>query len=146
MTARQALLEYLVEQKVLEPHTPPESWFGDGWYRIPIGKRRIPVFPLGRLRPSLTLHDLNHLISGYDLSLRGELQSAAWELGSGGCSRHLFFWVDRCTLVVFGLLLAPRITLAAFRSGLGHRNLYRMNTDVALASEIDELRRWAARA
>ena len=84
MNARDALIEYFVNQQVVGPDNDPAAWFDDPWYRVPIGKYRIPILPLFGLRPSLTLHDLNHLISGYDLSPRGEVQSAAWELGSGG--------------------------------------------------------------
>jgi hypothetical protein len=103
------------------------------------------VFPLLRLRRSLTLHDLNHLISGYDLSPRGEAESAAWELGSGGCGRYVFFWIDRMFIGFLGLLFAPGVVVRAFRAGRGHRNLYQLDRDEALAADIEDLRRWARR-
>ena len=105
----------------------------------------MPVFPLFRLRRSLTLHDLNHLISGYDLSLRGEVENAAWELGSGGCGRYVFFWVDRIIIVLLGLLGMPRAVARAFRAGRRYRNLYQLDPDDALAADIEDLRRWARR-
>ena len=145
MNARDALIEYLVDQQVIGPDDDPAAWFDDPWYRVPIGKHRIPILPLFGLRPSLTLHDLNHLISGYDLSPRGEVQSAAWELGSGGCGRHVFWWVDRSFLFLMGLVLMPRVTLGALRAGTKQRNLYSMQTATALASDVEELRRWAKR-
>ena len=145
MTAREALLAYLVEQGARKPDDPPDAWFNDPWYRYPIGDRRVPVFPMFWLRRSLTLHDLNHLISGYDLSLRGEVENAAWELGSGGCGRHVFFWVDRMVAALLGLLFAPQAVLRAFRAGRCHRNLYRLDRDEALAADIEDLRRWARR-
>ena len=143
MTAREALLAYLVDQGVRQTDDPPEAWFDDPWYRYPIGGRRVPVFPLFRLRRSLTLHDLNHLISGYDLSLRGEVESAAWELGSGGCGRYVFWWVDRTTLTLLGLLGMPRAVVRAFRAGQSYRNLYKLDRDDALAAHIEDLRGWA---
>lgn len=145
MTARDALLAYLVEQGVRQPDDPPDAWFNDPWYRYPIGGRRVPVFPLFGLLPSLTLHDLNHLISGYDLSLRGEIENAAWELGSGGCGRYVFWWVDRSFITLLGLLSMPRAVIRAFRAGRGQRNLYRLDRDTALATDIEAVRRWARR-
>jgi hypothetical protein len=143
LRAREALIAYLVEQEVLGPEDPADAWFEDGWYRFPVGERRVPVLPLFGLRPSLTLHDLNHLLSGYDLSPRGELQNAAWELGSGGCSRHWFWWVDRTALALIGLIAMPRLTVAAYREGRGQRNLYAMDPDEALEADIEALRRWS---
>lgn len=146
MTAREALLAFLVEQDVRKPDDPPDAFFNDPWYRYPIGSRRVPVFPLLLLRRSLTLHDLNHLISGYGLSLRGEVENAAWELGSGGCGRYVFWWVDRTFITLLGLVSMPRAVARAFRAGRGQRNLYRMrDRDEALAADIEDLRRWARR-
>ncbi|MEN8182425.1 MAG: hypothetical protein ABFS46_07810 [Myxococcota bacterium] len=144
ITAREALLAYLVEQGVRQADDPPDAWFDDPWYRYPIGGRRVPVFPLFLIRRSLTLHDLNHLISGYDLSLRGEVENAAWELGSGGCGRYVFFWVDRTIIVLLGLLSVPRTVVRAFRAGRSCRNLYQLDPNHALAASIDDLRRWAS--
>jgi len=86
MTVKQVLFDWLVERGLADPAGPPEKWLDDRWYRLPLGGRPVRVFPLlFGLKESVTLHDLHHLVSGYDTSWRGEHEVAAWEIGSGGC-------------------------------------------------------------
>ncbi len=142
MKAQQALSRYFVEEGVFPAGTSADDWVGDRWYRI----GGLPVFPLvGKIKQSLILHDLHHVVTGYHTTWRGELELAGWELGSGGCARHLFFWVDRLVAVLLGLIFQPRLTLRAFRKGWRQRNLYPLQASQALAIEIDELRRYVRR-
>ena len=142
MTARDALSQYFVEQGLFPEATSVEDWFADRWYRI----GGVPVLPLvGGLKHSLILHDVHHLVTGYDTDWIGELELAGWELGSGGCAAHVLFWFDRIAAMVIGLLSAPRRTVAALRTGLQQRNLYGRRSGEVLASEVDDLRRYIRR-
>jgi len=50
--------------------------------------RTVPIKPmLVQQQQRLLLHDVHHLVTGYDTSFRGELELAAWELASPGCAR-----------------------------------------------------------
>ena len=143
MTTKDALLAYLVEQHLRDEGDTSEAWFRDNWYRLNVGGHKLPVFPLlFGLKRSLLLHDVHHLISGYDISWRGELALAGWELGSGGCGWHLFFWFDRVIFFLLALLLMPASTLKALRRGLKSHNLYRLNPEEVLTKEIEELRQY----
>ncbi len=105
MTAEDALSRFFVDQGLFPEGSTAADWIGDRWYRM----GGVPVLPLvGKLKQSLILHDIHHLVTGYDTSWNGELELAGWELGSGGCHTHFFFWFDRIGAFTFGLLLAPR--------------------------------------
>ncbi len=133
MKTREALIQYFADQGIGNP----DEWYQDNWYRI--GK--LPVYPMWGLKDSLILHDIHHLVTGYDTSPRGELELAGWELGSGGCAQHKLFWVDRLFFALLGLILAPAATWKAFRRGWKQRNLYRLEAEKALAMDVAELRR-----
>ena len=142
MKTQDALIRYFVEQGVLDEKDSAEEWFQDNWIRLKLGERRIPFFPLYGLRRGLILHDLHHMLTGYDTSWRGEAEVAGWELGSGGCAHHLFYWLDRTLFFLGALVLAPLPTLRAFRRGLGSRNLYRLDPDDVLGTDLDEIRHY----
>jgi len=74
-------------------------------------------------RRALDAHDLHHLMAGYPMTIRGEFQMAAWELGAGRYPdwRATFF----CSpLVLAGLLWSPRRMIAAFQAGRRSQSLY----------------------
>jgi len=139
MKAKDALFQYFVEQELADESSSDE-WFRDPWYRVNFGGRKLPVFPLYGIKRGLILHDLHHLLSGYDTTWRGELELAGWELGSGGCGWHLFFWIDRMTFSLLALILTPIAAGRAFMRGTGSRNLYRFDPEELLSREIGELR------
>ena len=141
MTAEDALSRFFVDQGLFPEGSTAADWIGDRWYRM----GGVPVLPLvGKLKQSLILHDIHHLVTGYDTSWSGELELAGWELGSGGCHTHFFFWLDRIGAFTFGLLTAPRRVLRAFRAGWYARNLYRLDAYRVLRMDVDELREYIA--
>ena len=54
MKMKDALLEYFVQQKLREEGDTSEDWFRDSWYRVAVGGRKVPVYPLWGLKKSLT--------------------------------------------------------------------------------------------
>jgi hypothetical protein len=76
-------------------------------------------------RRALPLHDLHHVITGFDSSWRGEAQIAAWELASG-CSGYGAAWTLNLMALPIGLVLSPVRTWRAFRRGRLSDNLYRV--------------------
>ena len=68
-------------------------------------------------------------MTGYPMTLRGEFQMAAWELGAGRYRdwRATFF----CTpLILAGLFWSPNRMLEAYRAGLRADSLYRSLADL----------------
>jgi hypothetical protein len=140
-TTESELSRYLAARGIIEAADPPEQWYADNWIYYRIGKHRIPYFPIVGLREPTLLHDLNHLLSGYDTTWAGEFGVAGWELASGGCSRFIFFWIDRVIFVLLGLIFAPLRTIRGFRAGRGCRNAYRLDPVRVLKLPFDEVQR-----
>lgn len=85
---------------------------------VPIGVVRVPV-PNPKRLPA---HDLHHLLLGADTDLWGEIQVSTFELRTGPPTA---FILALCVAAVAaGLLLAPRLTLRAWRRAAGCRNAY----------------------
>lgn len=116
--------------------------YGARWARFPVGPLSfvVPNWP-GRGR-SLSVHDLHHALTHYDTSLRGEAETAAWELARG-CGRHAIAWVLQPQALAFGLFACPRRTWRAFVRGRGGENLYAhpYASEELLARPLSELRR-----
>ncbi len=142
MTTEQALREYLIAHEIIAPELPREDWYKENWVRVPMWGRRVPVFPIYGFKTSLVLHDIHHVLSGYDTDWIGELEIAAWELSSGGCGRYYLYWIDRVVFSLVGLVNAPRSTLRAFRRGLKHRNLFKQDLDAVMSTDFEELQRY----
>ena len=107
---------------------PRDGGCSQTWVRLKLGP--IPLrFPntSGRRR-AVRLHDLHHIVTGYDTSLIGEAEVAAWEL-AGGCSDYYAAWLLNVSAVAIGVMIAPRRVSRAFMRGRRGRNLYRVGFD-----------------
>lgn len=101
-----------------------EGGYADRW--VVLRARGLPIgaFPNSAQRVrSVRIHDLHHVLAGYDTSWVGEAEIGAWELASG-CRDHVAAWVLNSLAVLVGVLLAPRAVAAAFHRGRRTRNLY----------------------
>ena len=85
---------------------------------------RLPNFAWRRA--AIDAHDMHHLMTGYPLTLRGEIQLAAWEWGAGRYPdwRATAFCAP---LIVAGTLVMPQRTWRAFCEGRKRQSLYRMS-------------------
>jgi hypothetical protein len=146
MLAREALGEYF-ERRGIKPHDESiEAWLSETWAYMTIFGRRVPVKPIYGYKKVLIVHDVHHVVTGYDTSWTGEFEVAAWELGSGGCGRFVLMWNNRLLTLLLGLLFAPAATSRAFARGRKQRNLFRFGWRSVLACDIDELRAYVVGA
>ena len=88
-------------------------------------------------------HDFHHVACGYGTDLPGEAEVSAWEVRRG--LRGLGLYVGAIVLggALFGLAIAPRRTVRAWRSGAGVRGSLFQTTrtyDELLAMNVGELR------
>lgn len=119
-----------------------DGGYGDRWVHLKVRGVTVFVFPntASRVR-SVRLHDLHHVLTGYDTTWTGEAEIGAWELASG-CRRHYPAWVLNLGAVAIGAVLWPRRVLTAFRRGRRSRNLYGGEfSDALLARTVGEFRR-----
>jgi hypothetical protein len=117
-----------------------ESSYEDRWVTLKAGPIPI-VFPntAARVR-SVRVHDVHHVVTGYDTSWTGEAEIGAWEIASN-CADHYAAWVLNLLALPIGLAIAPRATFRAFVRGRHSANLYRRSIDDALlATRVGTLR------
>lgn len=118
-----------------------DETYRERWARFKLGP--VPVIlPNTKSRQrALPLHDLHHIATGYDTSVIGENEIAAFELG-GGCSNYAAAWLINAGGFAMGLLLAPVRTYRAYVRGRHSRNLYRDGWhDSLLEMSVGELKR-----
>lgn len=137
MTTQEALNDRFVADGILTRGATRDDWYAGHWIRLQIGATQVPFFPILRRSGPIILHDVHHMLTGYGFNWRGELEVAAWELGSGGCGWHLLYWLDRFTFFALGLVFAPRVTLQAFARGRGEHNLFGRDPEEVLQMDLD---------
>jgi len=74
-------------------------------------------------RRAVRVHDLHHIVTGYQTDLRGEAEIAAWELASG-CWRCPTAFAINLGAMGLGGVVAPRRMARAWARGRRTRNLY----------------------
>lgn len=101
-----------------------DGTYSERWVRLKAGPIRL-VFPnaAGRVR-AVKLHDLHHIVTGYQTTWTGEAEIGAWEIG-GGCGRFAWAWLLNLQAFAIGVVIAPRAVWPAFVRGRHTRNLYR---------------------
>jgi hypothetical protein len=92
----------------------------------------------GRLR-AVRIHDLNHVLTGYDTNTTGEFEISAWEIGSG-CKDFYAAWQINLGGLAGGLLIAPKRTYRAFMRGRRSAPLYGRSYEELLATKVGETR------
>jgi len=136
-----ALLEDHIQNHGLCPGADTlEDWMGQDSIVFRLGSELTLKIPLGRFKRGLVAHDTHHVLTGYGTDFRGEVETAGWELASGGCSNQFAYWLDRLGLFLIGIILYPRVSVRAIRRGWGSRNLYSMTPEEILDSDVDSLR------
>jgi hypothetical protein len=101
-----------------------EPGYDARWVTLRAGGIPVLVFPntAGRVR-AVRLHDLHHVVTGFDTTWTGEAEIAAWEIATG-CGSFVAAWVLNLGAFVVGLFIAPRKLFRAFVRGRHSENLY----------------------
>lgn len=140
MTVEEALATYLEDQGRIDKGLSPRSVYKRNWFMAEIAGVQFPFFPMLGFRQGILIHDAHHMLCGYETNWTGESELAGWELASGGCADHVFFWADRILFLFIAIWIAPVRLARAFRAGWGQRNLYRLNRETVLAMDLEEAR------
>lgn len=113
--------------------------YDDAWVDFKLGPIPFP-FPNtpARIR-AVKVHDLHHILTGYDTDLTGEFEISAWELGAG-CKDFYAAWVLNLGGMTGGLVSSPRRIIRAFARGLASRSLYGLPLDELLELPVGEAR------
>jgi hypothetical protein len=109
-----------------------DGTYSERWVRLKAGPIRL-VFPnaAGRVR-AVKLHDLHHIVTGYQTTWTGEAVIGAWEI-AGGCGRFAWAWLLNLQAFAIGGVIAPRAVWRAFVRGRHSGNLYHRNGELDAA-------------
>lgn len=118
-TVHQALTEYFQQNNF-----GPNGGYDQTWVHLKFGPLTIPLYNSKARRRAVPLHDLHHLATGYPTTPQGEAQIATWEIAAGVHDKWFAFAIN-LPAVLYGLVLWPRTTLAAWRAGRASESLYR---------------------
>jgi hypothetical protein len=96
------------------------------WFHVRMGPITIPLpNPPARQR-AVILHDVNHLLTGYDTVLTGgEMEIASFEIATG-CGRVWVAWLLNWPLLLLGVVARPRRVFRAFVRGRQSQSLYHL--------------------
>jgi hypothetical protein len=93
----------------------------------------------GRKR-AVKIHDLHHVVTGFQTDLRGEAEIGAWELASN-CLRSRAATVLNLGALSIGMVMAPGRMVRAWSLGRHTKNLYTEDgVDHLLGRRVDEVR------
>jgi len=108
----------------------------------PLGVIKIPFLNLKARQNLLYLHDLNHLLTGFETNLEGEAQLAAFELASGFPRGNRIGYLYSPFALLPGLVLCPLRIAKAFRRGLSLKNAchLKLTKEEILNTKITDIR------
>ena len=140
LTARQAMQQFWADE-ALPADGNQGAWID--W--LPVFGVPMPIPNFAGRTELLPYHDLHHMVTGYHTDEIGECEIGAWTAGTGGRQPWLGRIYDGLGLA-WGMLRAPRRTLAAYRRGQASRNLYDRPLEELLEMTVPELQALTAAA
>jgi hypothetical protein len=124
-----------------------QNGFGDdggdslNWVPLKLWKLTIKIPNTEGRRRAVRIHDLHHVLTGYETNWTGETEIGAWELASG-CLRWPAATVLNLGALAIGLVIAPRRALRAWARGRHTGNLYQEDgVEHLLARSVEDTRR-----
>ncbi|NUP11387.1 MAG: hypothetical protein HOW73_35520 [Polyangiaceae bacterium] len=117
-----------------------DGGYSDAWVDFHIGPLYCP-FPNTKSRiRAVKVHDLHHILTGYQTDFIGELEIGAWEVGAG-CKDFAAAWFLNLSSLGAGVLFAPSRVYRAFIRGRSTDSLYGRPLDDMLGRTVAEMRR-----
>lgn len=116
MTVKEALSEFYAKNHLGKDAFEKNLNYAD--FRI----IKIPYPNFKKRQQLVYLHDINHVLTGYDTSWIGEGEVAAWELASGFPPHCWVGYLYAPFTFLIGLVLSPKRVLKAFCRGLKEKN------------------------
>jgi hypothetical protein len=117
-----------------------EKSYTDRWVKLRVGPLRLYILNTRSRARAVRLHDLHHVLTGYETTWTGEGEIAAFEIASG-CADHYAAWYLNLSALAVGVFLAPGAMMRAFTRGCHARNLYRSTFDNSmLATTVGTMR------
>ena len=134
MPMRDALARYFEVNQFGE-----DGGYDDAWVDFKLGPIPFPFPNSSSRKRAVKVHDLHHIVTGYDTDTRGEFEISAWEIGAG-CKDSFAAWQLNLSAMGAGVLVAPSRTYRAFVRGLHSDSLYGSDVDALMPKTVREVR------
>lgn len=110
------------------------------WVPLKLWKLTLKIPNTEGRKKAVRIHDLHHVVTGYQTTWTGESEIAAWELASG-CLQSPAATVLNSGALAVGLVIAPFKVARAWARGRKTTNLYdEQGVDHLLPRTVDEMR------
>ena len=117
-----------------------DGGYDEAWVKLKLGKLPFAFPNVPARRRAVRVHDLHHLLTGYDTDWVGETEISAYEIGAG-CGSYSAAWMLNLSAFFTGPFVNPGRLFGAYRRGRRCQSLYHERYDDALLqSAIGEVR------
>jgi hypothetical protein len=119
-----------------------ESAYTEKWSEVNLGPLPLVVPNPPMRQRAIPLHDLHHIVTGYDTDIKGEGEIGAWELASGGAGKYPLGWPYILSITLLAFILHPKAIIRAYQRGRSCQNLFKSDFKEELLSKtVGDLRR-----
>jgi len=120
-----------------------DGGYGARWVPLKFGPIKLALYNSAARKRAIPIHDLHHLVTGYNTDPKGEAEVATWELAAGTHDKWFALFINLPALL-YGAALWPRTIWAAWRKGCRETGLYTSDFNAQwLHLNLDQLRRVA---
>lgn len=117
-----------------------DATYSNTWVKLPMGPINFYMPNVEGRRVCVPLHDVDHIVTGYPTSYRGEFAIGGFEIGSG-CGPFFFGWLINSQAMLAGSIVFPSTTFHGFVRGRRCTdNVFRKKLDQLLDLEVGALR------
>ena len=96
-TVKQSLQSYFQKENLGE-----DGGLSKSWGKIKVWRIYIPIPNIKARKKVLVMHDIHHIVTGYDGNWQGEVSIGAWEVASG-CGEYWVAWYLNLAAMGVGL-------------------------------------------
>jgi hypothetical protein len=107
---------------------PLDGGYEAKWVDFELGPIPMPFPNSDARRRAVRIHDLHHVLTGYQTDIYGEAEISAWELAAG-CGDMVAAWGLNLGGMALGMMISPRRTWRAWVRGRQSGMLYRTRLD-----------------
>ncbi|MCS6912205.1 MAG: hypothetical protein NZ890_03105 [Myxococcota bacterium] len=137
----QATLKEARQQYVIDNGFGEDGGYTAKWVALKAGPISLIIPNTAARVRAVRVHDLHHVVTGYQTDWKGECEIGAWEIASG-CQSYGAAWLLNLLAMSHGVLIFPRATLAAWVRGRHSKNLYGVPCgEELLAQTVEQTRR-----
>jgi hypothetical protein len=134
--ARIRVVQYGPESTLLEARRlyfeangfPLDGGYEAKWVDFELGPIPMPFPNSDGRRRAVKVHDLHHVLTGYQTDIHGEAEISAWELAAG-CGDMVAAYLLNMGGMALGMMISPRRTWRAWVRGRQSGMLYRTRID-----------------